>query len=134
MRLTANEVRSQILRRFKSSRLRREIIPALLGRDYLFVRNQAREDLGGSRANSTTDGSSRLRKQEELRSYPELFHTNRNFFRGLDSLYHFIKRQNVKYAFTSEIDTQNKFMIFLANSGAENFCGRLCISTDRERS
>ena len=46
MRLTANEVRSQILRRFKSSRLRREIIPALLGRDYLFVRNQAGEDLG----------------------------------------------------------------------------------------
>ena len=30
-----------------SSRLRREIIPALLGRDYLFVRNQAGEDLGG---------------------------------------------------------------------------------------
>ena len=29
-----------------SSRLRREIIPALLGRDYLFVRNQAGEDLG----------------------------------------------------------------------------------------
>jgi hypothetical protein len=30
-----------------SSRLRREIIPALLGRDYLFVRNMNGEDLGG---------------------------------------------------------------------------------------
>ena len=29
-----------------SSRLRREIIPALLGRDYLFVRDMNGEDLG----------------------------------------------------------------------------------------
>ena len=47
-----------------------------------------------------------MRKSEKLRSYPELFQTNRNLIRGLDSLYHFIKRQNFKYSFTVKNDSQ----------------------------
>ena len=62
MRLTANEVRSQILRRFKSSRLRQKMAPPIWVGPFL-LRRVVRiwEELA-----LASDGSSRLRRQKTL--------------------------------------------------------------------
>ncbi len=64
MRLTANEVRSQILRRFKSSRLRRQKTLTLSGGGFCLSgirRVRIWEELAPA-----SDGSSRLRRQKTL--------------------------------------------------------------------
>ena len=101
--------------------------PALLGRDYLSVRNQAGEDLGRVRANSANDGSSRPTNEVEQAAVPLVSANKKSSgvirssskrieisIAALTIQYHFMKWQNVKRLITVSINPQHDAQTFLA--------------------